>query len=157
MIHNKSTTLKSAISFVLFAFFLGHVNRLRSSGRFDYDYNMKANVATGVFTGIGWLVWYFGSKETDEHAWKVCYVQLLAGCSLLLELMDFPPIWFTFDAHSLWHLCTVPLTMLFYRWVELITNKIIFLNRFHFSFIIDDCKRLRAKTINDVEEMKKLI
>lgn len=114
MVQIKSNRLKSAISVGLFAFYLNHVNRLRS-GRFDYDYNMMANVITGVLTGVGWLVWGYRNKGQCNYVWKVCYVQLLAGCSLLLELMDFPPFWFTFDAHSLWHLCTAPLTVLFYR------------------------------------------
>lgn len=31
-----------------------------------------------------------------------------------LELLDFPPVWGVFDAHSLWHLATFPLTFVFY-------------------------------------------
>ena len=34
-----------------------------------------------------------------------------------MELGDFPPLWKVFDAHSLWHACTPPLTWLLYRCV----------------------------------------
>lgn len=98
----------------MLALYIGHVARLRR-GSFDYAYNMQANVVTGLVAGIGWLIWCIRCRAQWDYAWKVCCVQLLAGCSLTLELMDFPPIWYTFDAHSLWHLCTVPLTVLFYR------------------------------------------
>ena len=40
-------------------------------------------------------------------------LQLLLG----LELGDFPPILWTFDAHSLWHAGTAPLCLLWYRYV----------------------------------------
>ncbi|KOS16471.1 hypothetical protein Malapachy_3583 [Malassezia pachydermatis] len=34
-----------------------------------------------------------------------------------LELFDFPPLFRLLDAHALWHLVTVPLTMLWYHWL----------------------------------------
>lgn len=34
-----------------------------------------------------------------------------------LELFDFPPLLRLVDAHALWHLATVPLTIYFYRWL----------------------------------------
>jgi hypothetical protein len=36
-------------------------------------------------------------------------------CVITLQLLDFPPFWWTFDAHSLWHLSTVPLPLMWYR------------------------------------------
>ena len=32
----------------------------------------------------------------------------------MLELFDFPPWWRVVDAHSLWHLATAPLAVLWY-------------------------------------------
>jgi hypothetical protein len=37
-----------------------------------------------------------------------------------LELLDFPPIWRVFDAHSLWHMVTIPIV------------------RMHWDFAIED-------------------
>jgi post-GPI attachment to proteins factor 3 len=38
---------------------------------------------------------------------------------VLLELLDFPPLAGLVDAHSLWHAATIPLTTLWYSFVEL--------------------------------------
>lgn len=88
-------------------------------GRFDYSYNMKANIITGVLTGIGWIIWYFAQRKRKPYAWKIMLFQVLVGISLLLEVTDFPPLLWTFDAHSLWHLSTVFPSMLLYRYIRL--------------------------------------
>lgn len=114
MFHKTSRLVKTLFSLLSLFYFLNHFAHL-SVGTFDYDYNMKANVATGVISGIGWIIWYVFQRRRRSYAWKILAFQLLAACSLLLELNDFPPIFWTFDAHSLWHLSTVPLTFLLYR------------------------------------------
>lgn len=114
MIHKTSRLVKTAFTILSLMYFVNHFANL-STGSFDYDYNMKANVATGVVSGVGWIIWYILNWRSRKHAWKILAFQLLAACSLLLELTDFPPIFWTFDAHSIWHLSTVPLTFLLYR------------------------------------------
>lgn len=42
-------------------------------------------------------------------------VVLLLQAGALLELLDFPPLFWVLDAHALWHISTVPLNILFYR------------------------------------------
>ncbi|XP_055537140.1 post-GPI attachment to proteins factor 3 isoform X2 [Wyeomyia smithii] len=96
-------------------------------GRFDYAYNMKANIVTGMTGAAGWISWCFFQRRKRRYVWKCFIFIVLATSSLLLEINDFPPILWTFDAHSIWHLITAPLTVLFY------------------SFIIDDCKSLRQE------------
>ena len=44
-------------------------------------------------------------------------VIVVAAVAMLLELADFPPIAWVLDAHSLWHLCTAPLPLPWYRLV----------------------------------------
>lgn len=39
------------------------------------------------------------------------------SASVLLELLDFPPILRILDAHALWHLATVPITQMWYEWL----------------------------------------
>lgn len=40
---------------------------------------------------------------------------VLALSTVVLEVYDFPPVLWTFDAHSLWHLSSAPITILFYK------------------------------------------
>jgi hypothetical protein len=43
-----------------------------------------------------------------------------------MEIFDFSPIFYHFDAHSLWHFSTVPLGFLWYRFwqIELSAEKV---------------------------------
>lgn len=113
MIHSKPIP-KFLVSVASVIFFLNHF-ALLSVGKFDYGYNMKANVFTGLLGGSGWMLWYFLQRRRSSYAWKMGIFQLLAAGALSLELLDFEPFWWTFDAHALWHLATVPLTSLLYR------------------------------------------
>lgn len=42
-------------------------------------------------------------------------VVLLLQALALLELLDFPPLFWVLDAHAIWHLSTIPVNVLFYR------------------------------------------
>lgn len=139
MLYKSSTWLKSLIVACCTFFYINHLSYL-AVGRFDYSYNMKANVITGnvtkwtfcgfhpplyfifisctnvgIITGFGWLIWCFRERAKKPYARKMLIFQILASAAVLLELLDFAPIFWTFDAHSLWHLATVPLTILFYE------------------------------------------
>ncbi|KAH0856460.1 hypothetical protein HID58_084721 [Brassica napus] len=41
-----------------------------------------------------------------------------SGLAMLLEIYDFPPYGGYFDAHSIWHLATVPLTIFWWRFIR---------------------------------------
>ncbi|CAF2073013.1 BnaC01g21990D [Brassica napus] len=41
-----------------------------------------------------------------------------SGLAMLLEIYDFPPYGGYFDAHSIWHLATVPLTILWWSFIR---------------------------------------
>ena len=44
-------------------------------------------------------------------------ILLLLTLASLLELLDFPPLLRALDAHSLWHLSTVPIASMWYDWL----------------------------------------
>ncbi|XP_065074477.1 post-GPI attachment to proteins factor 3 [Ochlerotatus camptorhynchus] len=133
MIHRKSMYLKGLFSFVCIVFFINHFSYL-SVGRFDYAYNMKANIVTGMAGAAGWILWCMLQRRKRRYAWKCFLFIVLATSSLLFEVNDFPPIFWTFDAHAIWHLVTAPLTVLFY------------------SFIIDDCRSLRQELHDEADD-----
>lgn len=126
MTSGRSLFVRGVIAVSSLLFFVNHFYYL-NLGRFDYQFNMKMNIITGILGGFGWLLWYLMSRKKRMYAWKVLAFQVLAAFSLILEVNDFPPLLYTFDAHSLWHLSTVPLTILFY------------------NFVIDDCISLRKE------------
>lgn len=126
MTYKRSLMIRGTIAISCVLYFLNHFYYL-SQGKFDYQFNMKINIITGILGGTGWLFWYMFSRSKKMYAWKVLAFQLLAALSLILEVNDFPPLFHTLDAHSLWHLSTVPLTILFY------------------NFVIDDCVSLRTE------------
>ena len=66
---------------------------------------------------MGWFLWCILGMCHDKarHVWKSYTSILLAGAFLSLEVLDFPPLFWVLDAHSLWHAGTAPLTLLWYR------------------------------------------
>lgn len=146
MLHWTPGFIKALISLVSAMFFVNHFAYL-SVGRFDYQYNMKTNIITGmcyihllmdkkkrsrinkfaldaqlsfqgIATGTGWIVWYLSQRKNRPYSWKIMLFQILVGISLLLEVNDFPPLFWVLDAHALWHLSTVLPTVLLYRYLE---------------------------------------
>lgn len=96
--------------------YIAHVTYL-TLWRWDYTYNMAANVAVGVVQNILWS-WFslrrYQKLKKPWAAWPgliVAWIVLAMG----LELLDFPPIYGMVDAHSLWHLGTVGPTIWWYK------------------------------------------
>ncbi|XP_049777426.1 post-GPI attachment to proteins factor 3 [Schistocerca cancellata] len=124
MMSGKINLLTMLLTAVSLLFFIHHVTYL-TMVHFDYGYNMKANIVVGIVNGLGWLLWCTWCRKMQPYVWRCALFVVLAGLSLLLEIADFPPLLWTLDAHALWHLATVPLPILFYR------------------FLIEDCRHMR--------------
>lgn len=99
------------------ALYTAHVAYL-TLWRWDYTYNMAANVACGLVQNVLWS-WYSWAKYRDSgRSWAmwpgfaVAWIML----AMSLELFDFSPVLgMSVDAHSLWHLGTVGPTVLWYK------------------------------------------
>ncbi|KAH0868097.1 hypothetical protein HID58_075119 [Brassica napus] len=52
------------------------------------------------------------------HILYINFYKLDYGLAMLLEIYDFPPYEGYFDAHSIWHLATVPLTILWWSFIR---------------------------------------
>jgi len=106
--------------------FVRHIFLLNSADRFDYGYNMAVNVGVGLVNSFCWLFWCYQHWNNDNNIQEKRrkYVKnavisvLLLDLSVLLELLDFVPIFWTFDAHALWHLSTVPIHYFWYKFVS---------------------------------------
>jgi hypothetical protein len=82
---------------------------------FDYAYNMKVNVALGVTHCLSWVLWFLLTPRARSHGKIIVGFCVLMFLFMTLELLDFPPIFWVFDAHSLWHLATIPLVRMYYQ------------------------------------------
>jgi len=113
---NKGDSMVRAWAVVCISMFLGHVGYLKL-WKWDYTYNMAANVVVGLTQNALWTWFSFAKYQKSGRPWamlpSVVVVFLLLAMSL--ELLDFPPLYGCVDAHSLWHLATVLPTLIWYK------------------------------------------
>ena len=85
--------------------------------RFDYTYNMAANVVVGIVQNVLWTWFSIQRYRKVGRLWAAWPGLIVAWIILAmsLELFDFPPWWGMVDAHALWHLGTVGPTIWWYR------------------------------------------
>ncbi|KAL5287613.1 PGAP3 family protein [Megaselia abdita] len=138
MVHKMNTLFKGGLTLCFIAFYYGYFLYL-SVGKFSYSFNMKTNIATGILSGLGWLTWCFLVRKHRPYYKLVLKFYCLLALSMVLEISDFPPIFWVFDAHALWHLSTIPIAFVLYR------------------FLIEDCKALRKEDMNETSSHEKLI
>ncbi|CCA74371.1 related to PER1 protein, involved in manganese homeostasis [Serendipita indica DSM 11827] len=105
--------------------YIVHVFYLSVLPRFDYGWNMKVNLTVGVLHNLLWMAYSlpyppFQRFRTMPNSYRPSYVfhpaliVLTMFAAISLEIIDFPPLWRTIDAHSLWHLATVPIVWKWY-------------------------------------------
>lgn len=107
--------------------YLCHVTYLSLLPRFDYSYNIMFNLVLGLAHNLLWLTYSFptsipllqrfrsrAKSYRPPYAHKAAVLVGLMMAALALELFDFPPWRRVLDAHSLWHLATAPITLLWY-------------------------------------------
>ncbi|KAG5345682.1 PGAP3 factor, partial [Acromyrmex heyeri] len=115
-ITNKGTKTFIIITCGYVSILCTHLSHLWS-GRINYGYNMMLNVAIGLATVMITMLWWYLNRIKLPYVYLIAWFNILTTFVTLLELADFPPIFWIFDAHSLWHASTVPLTVLLYRFV----------------------------------------
>ena len=83
--------------------------------KFDYGLNVMVCLLAGVVQQLLWCIWALYQRHPGLK--QLFTFVLLINCALGLEVFDFPPVGGLLDAHASWHLCTVPLTYLWYAFV----------------------------------------
>ncbi|CAN6812665.1 unnamed protein product [Brassica oleracea] len=84
--------------------------------KLDYGWNMIVCVAMGVAQLFLWARWAAVSRHPSN--WKLWVVVIASCLAMLLEIYDFPPYGGNFNAHSIWHFATVPLTILWWSFIR---------------------------------------
>jgi len=94
------------IGSIFLSWFIGHCYFMEFID-FHYQYNMWFCT---IIVLLKFLLWIFITWERDGRShpgMKQLYWLIGSmGAISLLETYDFPPIWDTFDAHSIWHALT---------------------------------------------------
>ncbi|KAK3996796.1 Per1-like-domain-containing protein [Cladorrhinum sp. PSN332] len=118
----KKTPRKRSIlrlwSVLCLGMYVAHVCYLKF-WRWDYGYNMGANVACGAVQHLLWSWFSWKQYRKSGRLWAtwpgmvVAWVLMAMG----LELLDFAPLGGMLDAHSLWHAGTIGPAVLFYNFL----------------------------------------
>jgi len=96
------------ISLVFGSWYLCHISYLQFI-KFDYEFNIVVAIIQGLVATMFWFYWVWKNYYHRPHAWKIGTTFIILWIAGALELWDFPPFLFLFDAHSLWHLATIPM------------------------------------------------
>ncbi|KAL7271790.1 hypothetical protein RUND412_005428 [Rhizina undulata] len=103
---------------VCIAAYLAHVCYLTCI-RWDYAYNMAANVFVGTVQNLCWTYFSFGHYSKLKRFWAAWpgLIVMWLIMAMSLELLDFPPIFDAIDAHSLWHAMTILPLIFWYKFL----------------------------------------
>ncbi|XP_006822127.1 GPI-specific phospholipase A2-like PGAP3 [Saccoglossus kowalevskii] len=107
--YHKSTCRREvAIGFaiLLLILFSLHVSYL-TFVTFDYGYNMKASVIAGLVNSFWMIKWASSNWDLHGGIKKALVATVSVNVLCTLELLDFSPFFWIFDAHAVWHLSTV--------------------------------------------------
>ncbi|KAK4353935.1 hypothetical protein RND71_026129 [Anisodus tanguticus] len=99
----------------LLAFTPTHILYLNNY-QMDYGWNMKVCVTMGVAQLFIWTMWAGISRHPSK--WKIWIVAFGSGLAMLLEIYDFPPYARLLDAHALWQATTIPLTYIWWSFIQ---------------------------------------
>lgn len=105
--YEKSLRIKVSFILPVVTFYLYHIYNLIFS-KINYGYNMQVMITAGAMNNILWLAWCYWNKKNKPYVWKAEFTMLLVSAIIPLELYDFPPLLWIFDAHSLWHGLSIP-------------------------------------------------
>ncbi|XP_047311039.1 post-GPI attachment to proteins factor 3-like [Impatiens glandulifera] len=112
-IRNEATRVMIAAP--VLAFTTTHILYLNNY-QLDYGWNMVVCVTMGVIQLLIWAIW--GGLSRHPSRLKLWTVVFGGGVAMLLEIYDFPPYEGIFDAHSLWHATTIPLTYIWWSFIK---------------------------------------
>ena len=74
----------------------------------------QVNIFVGLLQSILWLSWSYKNRRRLPHVKWIAGSVLAMDVTILLEVLEFEPILWTFDSHALWHLSTSPIHLATY-------------------------------------------
>ncbi|KAL1667480.1 Per1-like-domain-containing protein, partial [Schizophyllum commune] len=126
----KRATIRNVWTAACALVYIAHVTYLSVLPRFDYAYNIIFNTIMGMTHNLLWLLFALPARWSlfrryphrpkayrPAFVGKVALFVALTTAATALELLDFPPWGLVIDAHSLWHLATAPIAIVWYRFL----------------------------------------
>lgn len=108
-VFRKNTILSLLLTGSVLSLCISRVNAMYH-GHIGFDNHMTFSIGVAVAHTTVWILWLMSSaREPKAHKIQCLYLQVWFIVASMLELFDFPPIFYHYDAHSLWHLATIPL------------------------------------------------
>ncbi|CAJ0582088.1 unnamed protein product, partial [Mesorhabditis spiculigera] len=112
---------RSALTFLCAILWVHHVYGLLI--HFDYGYNMFVCIMVSIATTALYTRYFLARFRSNQRLTRgdqmLLKAMLLLNGSVLFELFDFAPIWWTIDAHALFHLATVPVPLMIHKALRL--------------------------------------
>ena len=81
---------------------------------YSYKFVFQVNIFVGLLQSILWLSWSYKNRRRLPHVKWIAGSVLAMDVTILLEVLEFEPILWTFDSHALWHLSTSPIHLATY-------------------------------------------
>lgn len=112
------TSKRGIISMFLLmaALYLQHICHM-SLVVFDYGYNIKFNSAIGFITNAVWIKWIWRNYQSKLGKKMASFIVASIAVTLMVAV-DFPAWWDLIDLHALWHLATIPVTIMWYDAIQ---------------------------------------
>lgn len=109
----KSPRAQLNVVIPMLIIYLQHIAYM-SFVQFDYGYNIKFNAFFGILSNLLWIRFALNHRDNDMKRKYLKFVGVNV-VSMLMVSIDFPPFFDLIDVHALWHLSTVPITLMWYK------------------------------------------
>ena len=110
--HSFKVILLGLLLVIVFSFHIFYMAFIH----FDYGLNMKFLLLSGIINVFLWLAWSWYCRKRRPVG-KCVLTMILTLTLASLEVFDFPPIFWIFDSHSLWHLSTIPIPYIWFTFL----------------------------------------
>lgn len=109
-----SPRTSGTVSLFLLSMYTFHC--LKMIRKFDFGWNMKFCLCCGIGQCLIWLFWCTSKNGGIYIAKRYCILAVfLTLAASTFEIFDFPPILGFLDSHALWHLATIPIIFVWYK------------------------------------------
>lgn len=115
----RSGVMQLAVFAPMLTLYLHHLHYM-TFVHFDYGYHVKLHAVIGMLCVALWLWWAVHECRHGSRQLGWSMLRFLAAnvATTAMVAVDFPPLFRLVDMHALWHLSTIPVTLLWYQFIR---------------------------------------